>query len=47
MYAVYCLLSVTLGKVFAECFLGFVVCLGHTAKIMFPVVVWAFLNPKD
>ena len=24
---------------FAECFLGFAVCLGHTAKILFPVVI--------
>ena len=30
--------SVTLGKAFAECFLGFAVCLGHTAKVLFPVV---------
>jgi hypothetical protein len=30
--------SVTLGKVFAECFLGFVECLRHSAKELCPVV---------
>jgi len=36
------LLSVTLGKPFAECFLGFAECLWHTAKLLFPVVadIW-------
>jgi hypothetical protein len=30
--------SVTLGKVFAECFLGFAECLRHSAKELCPVV---------
>jgi hypothetical protein len=30
--------SVTLGKVFAECFLGFAECLRHSAKKLCPVV---------
>ena len=36
--AVCCLPSVTLDKSFAECFLGFAVCLWHTAKLLFLVV---------
>jgi hypothetical protein len=32
--------SVTLGKVFAECFLGFAECLRHSAKERCPVVVF-------
>jgi len=43
VYAVCCLPSVTLGKVFAECFLGFALCLGHTAKIRFPVVTLLYI----
>ena len=39
MYTECRLLSVTLSKAFAECFLGFAVCLGHTAKILSPVVI--------
>jgi len=31
--------SVTLGKLFAECKLGFAECLGHSAKNPCPVVV--------
>jgi hypothetical protein len=31
--------SVTLGKVFAECFLGFAECLRHSAKELCPVVI--------
>ena len=31
-------LSVTLGKPFAECFLGFAECPGHSANLLFPVV---------
>jgi hypothetical protein len=31
--------SVTLGKVFAECFLGFAECLRHSAKEQCPVVI--------
>jgi len=34
-----CLPSVTLNKSFAECFLGFAVCLWHTAKLLFPEVI--------
>ena len=38
MYVVCSLSSVTLGKAFAECFVGFAECLWHTAKPRFPVV---------
>ena len=37
--------SVTLGKAFAELFLGFAVCPGHTAKLLIPVVEKGF-RPK-
>ena len=30
--------SVTLGKPFAECFLGFAECQGHSANLLIPVV---------
>jgi len=36
--------SVTLGKAFVECFLGFTVCTGHTAKLLIPVVPSYFLK---
>ena len=32
--------SETLGKGFAECFLGFAMCRGHTANLGIPVVSW-------
>jgi len=38
VYAVCCLPSVTLGKAFAEYFLGFAVCRGHTTNLSIPVV---------
>jgi len=31
--------SVTLGKSFAKYFLGFAMCLWHTAKLLFPEVI--------
>jgi hypothetical protein len=34
--------SVTLGKAFAACFLGFAECFRHSAKLLIPVV----LRPK-
>jgi hypothetical protein len=38
--------SVTLGKVFAECFLGFAECLRHSTKELCPVVLEVICTPK-
>jgi hypothetical protein len=38
LYAESCLPSVTLGKIFAECFKGFAECFRHSAKATIPVV---------
>ena len=40
LFAELSLLSVTLGKVFAECLSGFVECFGHSAKRPIPVLIW-------
>ena len=45
--AVCCLPSITLGKAFAECFLGFAVCPGHTAKPLFSGSVFAIVEQMD
>jgi hypothetical protein len=36
--------SITLGKVFAECFLGFAECLRHSAKELCPVVMRTLMH---
>jgi hypothetical protein len=39
LFAELSLLSVTLGKAFAECFQGFAECFRHSAKRLIPVVM--------